>query len=192
MRWADEAIGEFLERLQAAGIADRTVIVVFGDHRAGLQRLSHDSGVINFGTTLAERTLNRRVPLVMWCPSVDFPHGTIDLPVGLVDLPPTIAALLGVDPSDLPWLGRNLFGRPGDGPVVIGNRTWVNGQYIFSVDEGESCFDRVTGHKVAAALCDEGSAAADQLRDAGALILNRDLQQRLRTYLEAEGTARPQ
>jgi len=190
MRWADAAIGDFLQRLRAAGIAERTVIVVFGDHRAGLQRLSHDPRVIDFGTTIAERILNRRVPLVMWCPSVDFPHGKIELPVGLVDVPPTVAALLGVDPGDLPWLGRNLFGRPGDGPVVIGNRTWVSGQYLFTVDEGEACFDRATGRKVAAARCNPTSSAADRLRSAGALILDGDLQQRLRMYLEAETAAK--
>lgn len=190
MRWADEAIGDFLESLNVAGLAPRTVIVVFGDHRAGLRRLSDGSGVMDLGSTKTEMILNRRVPLVMWSPSAGAPHGEIDIPIGLVDLPPTIAALLGVDPGDLPWLGRNLFGQPEEGPVTVGNRVWVDGRHIYSEDVGRTCFDRFTGQKVDLVRCDEAASEADRLRAAGALILEGDLQQRLRIYLEVEGVAK--
>jgi hypothetical protein len=43
----------------------------------------------------------------------DAPQGEVDIPVGLSYLPPTLAALLGIDPAGLPWLGRNLAGSPG-------------------------------------------------------------------------------
>jgi phosphoglycerol transferase MdoB-like AlkP superfamily enzyme len=190
MRWADEAIGDFLESLNAEGLAPRTVIVVFGDHRAGLRRLSEGSSVVDLGSTTAERILNRRVPVVMWSPSAGAPRGEVDIPIGLVDLPPTIAALLGVDPGDLPWLGRNLFGQPEEGPVTVGNRMWVDGRHIYSEEGSRTCFDRFTGKQVARARCADAAAEANRLRAAGALILNADLQQRLRTYLEAGGVAK--
>jgi len=183
MRWADEAIGDFIQNLKAAGLAPRTLIVVFGDHRAGLRRLSDGAGVMDFGSTEAERILNRRVPVVMWSPSAGAPRGEVDIPIGLVDLPPTIAALLGIDPGDLPWLGRNLFGQPEEGPVTVGNRIWVDGRHIYSEGVGRTCFDRFTRRRVDRARCDEAAAEADRIRAAGALILDADLQQRLRTYL---------
>ena len=192
MRWADQAIGNFLENLNAAGLASKTVVVVFGDHGAGLNRISDGSGVMDFGSTRAESILNGRVPLVMWFPFAEAPRGEVDIPIGLVDLPPTIAALFGIDPGDLPWLGRNLFGQPEEGPVTVGNRAWVDGRHIFSEGVGRSCFDRFTGKRVKPQRCEEAAAEVDRLRAAGALILEGDLQQRLRTYLEtgnvAEGT----
>jgi len=44
---------------------------------------------------------------------------------GLSDLPPTITALLGIDPQNLPWLGRNILGSPADEPVIWGVKGWV-------------------------------------------------------------------
>ena len=38
MRWADEAIAGFLADLEEDGLAERTIVVVFGDHGAGLRK----------------------------------------------------------------------------------------------------------------------------------------------------------
>jgi phosphoglycerol transferase MdoB-like AlkP superfamily enzyme len=122
MRWADEGVGAFLERLDFGGLASRTVVLVFGDHEAGLRRITEGPYRRVLGRNLGERIVNDRVPVVIWIPGEHGPRGAISMPTGLINLPPTLAAVLGVDPANLPWIGRNVFGSPGEGRVTAGYR----------------------------------------------------------------------
>jgi len=95
--YVDAQIGRMLAALEAAGVRDNTVIVVWGDHGWHLG----DMGVWGKATNYEIAT---RVPMMIWTP--DMPKGsrgkTTDALVELVDLYPTLCDLAGISlPSHL-------------------------------------------------------------------------------------------
>jgi arylsulfatase A-like enzyme len=81
---ADERVGALLDALEADGLAEETVVMLFSDHGQGLPRCKrwpYEGGV--------------HVPLIVRGPGVD--PGARDRPVSLVDLAPTTLDLAGVD-----------------------------------------------------------------------------------------------
>ena len=187
MRWADGAVGDFLERLDGAGLGENTVVAVWGDHDSSLIRSAKGARAMGLPYSIPESLFYDRVPVIIRAPGVEGLHGTVDFPTGLSDLPPTISALLGVDPRNLPWLGRNILGAPADGPVIWGLNGWVDRYRIHRRVIPTGCWDRSTGEKVAEEMCSDGLDRALRLRRVGTLILEADLQQRLRRVL-SEGS----
>jgi phosphoglycerol transferase MdoB-like AlkP superfamily enzyme len=179
MRWADEAVRGFLEELDGAGLTESTVIVVWGDHDSSLIRSPEGARRMGLPYTKPDGLLYDRVPVIIRAPGVEGLVGTIDFPTGLSDLPPTVAALLGVDPQDLPWLGRNILGSPEDEPVIWGLNGWVDRTRIHRTVDPMGCWDRTTGRRAPDEMCVEGSGRAGRMRRVGTLILEGDLQGRL-------------
>ena len=186
MRWADEAVHDFLEKLDRAGLAESTVVAIWGDHDSSLMKSAKKTRAMGLPFRRPEALLYDRVPVIIRAPGVDGLARTVEFPTGLSDLPPTIAALLGIDPQNLPWLGRNILGSPVDEPVIWGVNGWVDGSRIFRSAEPTGCWDRTSGRKVSEEMCAEGSDRALRMRRVGTLILEGDLQQRLGAAL-AEG-----
>jgi len=88
----DALVGELLTTLEAKGIAERTLVVVAGDHGEAFgEHGEQGHAVFVYDTTL-------RVPLIMAWPEA-LPGGVVvEQPVSLVDVAPTILDLLGIDP----------------------------------------------------------------------------------------------
>ena len=108
--FADKHVGTMLAALEAAGLADSTVVVLmsdhgeaFGEHRfAGERMFFH-------GQTIYDELL--RVPLVVRVPGVA--PATVSMPMMLIDLAPTLLDLVGRDaPSSMQ--GRSLV------PAMLG------------------------------------------------------------------------
>lgn len=120
----DRQIGRLLDTLDELGIADDTVVVVFGDHGWFL----HDHGMWTKHSTFHDAV---HVPLFVRAPGVE--PGRSDALVELVDVFPTISELAGLpihrqcegnsfvpvlaDP-DRPWK-RAVFARQGHMDAVI-------------------------------------------------------------------------
>ena len=183
MRWADEAVQGFLEKLERAGLTQSTVVVIWGDHDSTLMRKQKTAKAMGLRYRTPERFMYDRVPVIILAPGVDGLTGVVDIPTGLFDLPPTIAALLGIDPQDLPWLGRNILGSPADEPIIWGVNGWFDGSRICRTANSAVCWDRTSMKKVPEEICSDGSDQAARMRRAGTLILEGDLQQRLRDAL---------
>lgn len=86
LTFADKQVGKILAELDAAGLADKTIVVCFGDHGRGLSRAKrwvYDSGI--------------RVPLMVRWPSKIAPGTVRDDLVAFVDLAPTMLALAGIE-----------------------------------------------------------------------------------------------
>lgn len=110
--YADAALGTALDRLQRAGMLDRTLIIVASDHGESLgEHGERTHGLFAYDSTL-------RVPLVFWAaPAVE--AAAVDFPARLVDVAPTVLDLIGAPPlatsdgrSLRPFLGHaRLFDR---------------------------------------------------------------------------------
>jgi phosphoglycerol transferase MdoB-like AlkP superfamily enzyme len=182
MHFFDAGLGDFVEGLKQARLLNDTVLVVEGDHEAGVlwDEVSRAAG---FHHDELDWYLADRVPLVIRVPGERAPRQEITLEAGQTDVAPTVLALLGVDPAPLPYVGRNLLGQPGDGPVVRRYGDWVDGKHLFLAGQGYTsqpgCWDLQTRAAVPVAACQEGQAAAARELDVSWRVLTYDLQQRL-------------
>ncbi len=103
--FADAQLGRLLDALDRLHLADRTIVVVAGDHGEGLG----EHGEETHGLLLYDSVL--RVPLIVRAPAIR-PRRVADV-VSLVDVAPTVLELLGIDAprADGTSLAGSLNGR---------------------------------------------------------------------------------
>ncbi|MGE5126918.1 MAG: sulfatase-like hydrolase/transferase [Betaproteobacteria bacterium] len=87
--FVDAIVASVLDRLRGAGLLDRTLVVVTGDHGESLG----DHGETTHSMFLYEAAI--RVPLVLWRPGLVPAGRVVGDPVRLVDVAPTILDLVG-------------------------------------------------------------------------------------------------
>ncbi len=92
--YADKHVGELIEYLQTYEHADRTVIILGGDHGEGFPS---DRGKRTHGYGLFEEQTH--VPFVVWAPGAK--PRRVETPVGLVDIIPTFCNAAGIDQQGL-------------------------------------------------------------------------------------------
>jgi phosphoglycerol transferase MdoB-like AlkP superfamily enzyme len=183
MRHADRALEGFFAALRSSGLLDRTVVLVYGDHTAGLPRtpeLDAVAGVTRWDPTVPLR--GHRVPAFVWLPPGAAPHtsGRDDRAVGQLDLGPTVLDALGIAAPDA-FVGRSLLHHDvdteaivalPDGSAIASDRMWIaRGRDSIS---GGGCYDR-TGRARDRADCDELARRAAQELWAARAVLDHDL-----------------
>ncbi len=139
IRYADDLLGQFLDVLDARGLADDTIVVVTSDH--GEEFGHHRWGGHGFG--LYEDAI--LVPMIFRAPGLIEPGTVVDPQVGLVDLVPTLADLAGVSlPADVQGQSFAPLLR-GEGAGAFAERPLVSravGFHIVSVRTSELKFIR--------------------------------------------------
>jgi uncharacterized sulfatase len=127
MTAADYQVGDVLGWLARYGIADNTIVVLFGEHGRGMpreKRWTYDSGI--------------RVPLIVRWPGRIEPGTTRDDLVALLDLAPTMLAAAGIR-APTRMQGRNF----------LSNRLGPTREFVFStrdrMDEAEDRIRSVRG-----------------------------------------------
>ncbi len=126
VRYVDDFVGALVEVLERRGLAQRTVLIVTGDH--GEELFEH--GGLGHGETLHEEAM--RVPLIVWGPRW-IPQGqVVETHVSLVDLVPTLLRLAGGEPEP-PLQGEDLLAlaarekRQGEIPRAVFAEAWAPG-----------------------------------------------------------------
>jgi len=114
-RFTDTALGDFMQRMQDAGLAERTLFVIYGDHDPGLDAEGRRVLGERLGRDL-DHPAERRVPLLFVAPGAEQ-----QLTVGraaaattvatFADIAPTVLHLLG-EPVPLGMYGTHLFVPP--------------------------------------------------------------------------------
>jgi len=186
MRFFDDALEQFKAALARDGLLDSSVVVVFGDHDAGFPRDAELARTIGIGADEAAWSLNDRVPLFVrvGMPAEEW-RGARGDAAGQTDVTPTLLALLGVDAAGLPYVGRNLLGAPGAGPVPRPYGDWLDAQHLFLTrPTTPACYD-LARRIVAADACREADREARREREVSYRVVTEDLQQRLRAMLAA-------
>lgn len=169
--------------LEAAGLGDRTVVVLWGDHDAGFEWRSEIAEALGTSHDAAGWYLSQQVPLLIGIPRSSAPNEALDRPAGHADVAPTLLALLGVDPGPYAFTGRNLLGTPGTGPVVGEYRCWRDTTHLYLrrgplLTDGE-CIELETMKRVEPGACSESFDAARREVEISRLVLEHDLQQKL-------------
>ena len=108
IRYMDDHLGAFLDKLRDLGLKEETVVVFTSDH-------GEEFAVGLHGYNLYDEVLH--VPLFIRVPGLA--PQKVDQQVRLIDLAPTLLALMNLDPGQAPFQGRNLFADGPEPPVDL-------------------------------------------------------------------------
>lgn len=137
MRYLDRAVADLEGLLEEAGLLQRTVIAVWGDHDAGFVWRPEVAELMGVTPDAAGWYRSQRIPLVIRAPSALGLSARSDRPGGHVDVAPTLAALFGIDPGPLAWMGRNLLAAGATDPVVGEYGCWMTEDLLFLQGRGD-------------------------------------------------------
>jgi phosphoglycerol transferase MdoB-like AlkP superfamily enzyme len=184
MHFFDQALDDFRAALAKDGLLDESVLMVFGDHDAGFPRDAATASAIGVPPTDEAWALNDEIPWFVRAPRLSAAGvaGIRPLPAGQTDFAPTLLALLGIDASKLPYMGRNLVGAPDDPPLVRPYGDWLDRAHLFLAAQSSSartCYALDRAAFAAARDCSNADAAARSATAVSRLVVVGDLQQRI-------------
>ena len=142
------AMASLLEQLEAAGIADDTVIVLATDHypygleRSGTWKNTSDYLRELYDVEDYDQFIRDHSALILWCGSIEGQNITVETPVYSLDILPTLSNLFGVPYDSRLLVGRDVFSEAP--PLVLWpDHSWITdwGRYdaqknIFTPTEG--------------------------------------------------------
>lgn len=152
VHYADEAIGQFINDLDEAGLLENTVIVIYGDHDAKIKKAeykrfynydpytdtvisSKDENYQNVDSYSYE--LNRKVPLIIWTKDKELQkkiNVKIDKVMGMYDVMPTLGNMFNF--SSKYSLGHDIFNID-DNTVVFPDGDWLTNKLYYNSQKGE-------------------------------------------------------
>lgn len=190
MHFFDQALAGFFAELEREGLADKTVVALWGDHDAGFKWRSEIAEVTGFSHDNIGWYLSQEVPLFIVVPGREGAGGELLLSTGHVDVAPTLIALLGIDPAPYAFVGRNLLGEPGDQPIVGEFDCWRDSRHLFIRGSGNladgSCIDATNLKVLPVSECAAGFAVAEKTVAVSAAVLEHDLQREIHLRLIGE------
>jgi len=153
-RYADEALGEFINYINNSDYFDNTVFVFYGDHDA---KLSHKNMnyLYNYDYKTGEvyeetdelytpydsydHELNKNTPLIIWTKNQKLRNklnGTVDYVMGMYDVMPTIGNMLGIENQYA--LGHDIFNIKDENVVIFPNGNFITDLIYYNNSTGES------------------------------------------------------
>lgn len=150
--YADEALGEFIEQLDAEGLLENTVLVIYGDHDARLSKKEYNL-LYNYNKETDDLLdeddpnydeydsydyeLGRKVPFIIWTKDM---AGTslnkeITNVMGMYDVMPTLGNMLGF--YNEYQLGHDIFNIKENNIVVFPTGNWVTNKVYYNGQKGE-------------------------------------------------------
>ncbi|PLR85954.1 hypothetical protein CVD25_04365 [Bacillus canaveralius] len=145
VRYTDEAIKNFVQKLKDDGLYEDSVIILYGDHY-GISE-NHNKAMTEFlGTEVTPfvSTQLQRVPLIIHIPGQE--GKTISTVSGQIDLKPTILHLLGIDTKKDIQFGADLFSADRMEFTVLRDGSFITKDHVYT---RETCYDKSTGEPAA-------------------------------------------
>ena len=152
VHYADSALGQLLEDLDANGLLDNTVVVLYGDHDARLPRKDYDL-LYNYDketNSILDKDdpdykeydsyqyeLGRKVPFIIW--TKDMAGTKYNMKVtevmGMYDAMPTLGNMFGF--YNEYQLGHDIFNVIGSNIVCFPNGNWVTNKAYYNSQKVE-------------------------------------------------------
>ena len=147
IHYADAALGEFVTELEANGLLEDTIIVIYGDHDARLSRKEYEKLYnYNFDTKQFideddenyrkydsyQYELGRKVPFIIWSKDMESKgiNKEISNVMGMYDVMPTLGNMLGFNNKYA--LGHDIFEIGENNIVVFPNGNWVTNKMYYN------------------------------------------------------------
>ncbi|WP_174734238.1 LTA synthase family protein [Mesobacillus harenae] len=150
VRYTDEAIKLFIEKLKDEGLYEDSIIIIYGDHY-GISE-NHNKAMGEFlGTEVTPfvSTQLQRVPLIIHIPGQQ--GKVIPTVSGQIDLKPTILHLLGVDTKEDFEFGADLLADDRLEFTVLRDGSFITKDYLYTRD---TCYEKATGEPADVSACD--------------------------------------
>ncbi|MBA4535817.1 LTA synthase family protein [Bacillus aquiflavi] len=179
VRYMDESLKIFVERLKEEGIYEDSILIFYGDHY-GISE-NHNKTMSEFlgeEVTPFVSTQLQRVPLIIHIPGQK--GGTISNVSGQIDLKPTILHLLGIDTKQDIQFGSDLFSKERMNFVVLRDGSFITDDYVYTRGV---CYDKSTGEPTDESSCEPYMEKAKNELEYSDKIINGDL---LRFYENSE------
>ncbi|MCM3111436.1 LTA synthase family protein [Lederbergia lenta] len=186
VRYMDEAVKDFIQRLKDEGIYEESIIVMYGDHY-GISE-NHNEAMSQYlgkEVTPFVNTQLQRVPLIVHIPSVtDNGKGkTISKIGGQIDLKPTLLHLLGINTKKDIQFGEDLFSPDHRDFTVFRDGRFVTKDYVYA---DNTCYSKDTEEQVEASYCEPFKEKASKELNYSDKIIYGDL---LRFYEDPDYTS---
>jgi phosphoglycerol transferase MdoB-like AlkP superfamily enzyme len=178
MRHFDTSLAAFFQHLRDAELAQRTMVVIYGDHVTGMKVTPAIVELAGLPSrTPSTAMLLHRVPVIIWRPGEPRLAGRRDRIGGQIDIAPTILHLLDVPTPDsfvgLPLTEPVNWAALPDGSAVTDDRVFIaDGE---DIPAGGACFDHPRGSLRPRDDCREIEARASEELAASRALLNHDL-----------------
>lgn len=185
VNYADQAIGQFIEDLDKAGLLDNAVVMIYGDHDAKLKRAeyryyyNYDPETDTLLTSddpnyrpvdFYDYELNRKVPFIIWTKDIKF-EKEITKVMGMIDVMPTIGNMLGI--YNKYALGNDIFSID-ENVVVFPNSDWLTNKMYYSSQRSEGKILR-DGETVSSDYIEKYNNYADKIITVSNAIITYDL-----------------
>ena len=147
IHYADSALGEFINGLEAEGLLEDSIIVLYGDHDARLSRKEYER-LYNYNFDTKEfideddeayreydsyqYELGRKVPFIIWSKDMEDKgiNKEISNVMGMYDVLPTLGNMLGFNNPYA--LGHDIFEIGENNIVVFPNGNWVTNKMYYN------------------------------------------------------------
>ncbi|WP_070120671.1 LTA synthase family protein [Bacillus marinisedimentorum] len=159
VRYTDEALKHFFQRLKDEGLYEDSVIIIYGDHY-GISE-NHNTAMGQFlgrDITPFESVQLQRVPFIIHIPGHEDDR-TISTVSGQIDIKPTILHLLGIETNNDIQLGTDLFSPNKQELTVLRDGSFITKDYVYT---DNTCYDKATGDKADGANCEPFLTKAKQ------------------------------
>ena len=127
LHYADEAIGEFITKLDDLGVLEDTVIVIYGDHDAKFTIKQYEE-YLGKEIDFYEYEQLTKVPLIIWTKDKQV-QGEITKIMGAYDVMPTLANMFDFEYEYA--LGHDIFSVD-ENIVVFPNGNWVTDKVYYN------------------------------------------------------------
>ena len=127
LHYADEAIGEFITKLDDLGVLEDTVIVIYGDHDAKFTIKQYEE-YLGKEIDFYEYEQLTKVPLIIWAKDKQV-QGEITKIMGAYDVMPTLANMFDFEYEYA--LGHDIFSID-ENIVVFPNGNWVTDKVYYN------------------------------------------------------------
>lgn len=141
VRYEDEALKQFFERLKDEGLYENSVFIIMGDHYGISQNHNEAMGqYLGKEITPFVNTQLQRVPMIVRIPG-ETNGRTISNVSGQIDVKPTILNMLGIKPDEDIQFGSDLFTKDPDQFVVLRDGSFITDKYVYT---DQKCYDKST------------------------------------------------
>lgn len=129
----EKAMTYLVEQLEAAGVADRTVIALATDHYPyGLEKETIDELV---GHEVEENFELYKSTLIIWSPSLKEPI-EVNKYCSAIDIAPTLANLFGLEYDSRLYMGKDILSTA-EGLVMFQDKSFITDRVMYDAGTGE-------------------------------------------------------
>jgi len=199
IHYADQALGEFIDKLDAEGLLDNTVFILYGDHDARLSKSEYnrlynydketdsvlDEDDPNYDEyDYYDYELGRRVPFIIWTKDMEGSSLNKEYTnvMGMIDVMPTLGNMFGF--YNKYALGHDIFTIKENNIVVFPNGNWVTNDIYYNSQKEE--YLSLTDKPVEESTIQKNSEYATKLLDVSNNIIVFDLLNENKTQEEIE------